>query len=486
MVKVVGVNDMAVDVVQEQDTLNIERIGEATQDSSENDMRTLNFRPYQHPSKLLDFKVYNPNFSPDSEYLAVSDYDNNRVIVFRTKTFNIVKIISVAHSPHGSFFGQDSDYLFVGMHSNGIEVYDTSDWSQVSIDSSFADEFSNPCKRIRYTRDNNYIIAVGSGDPHGYLQVFDISDHDNPSNWSYVGSNEVGPRPEDIDVSHDNKYYATIDKNGEGWIFTIPQTVQIQNNNLYANREVFEDNMGTDVRFSEYDEYIYWAAGYGLNKVDPEESVVRTDIDIEDKEEMKFSSKLKQVWSLDIARQGNIAIVGNATKDATDGRRGTSGGPWIVDLESQNVLQRLPPCTEGGHEINDSVFSPTAEYVAYTTYSNLIVWHRSIGFNNWSRSEQYTGTTTSSYADALIVDLRPFDESSITLKNTDGAESLYYRLKVYSKYFDGIETIEVTETSLASGETATIRLEERWARADLQVKDNSGNADYKIDWFGGD
>lgn len=464
--------------VQKPTSLNIEKISSATQSDSENDLRTLTYRPYSNIKRIYQTgaNVKHPNFSGNGEYMTICDYSNDRVVVYRNNTFNIVKVLSVTN-PRAGCFDRNSEYLFIGK-TGGVECYDVSDWSQVSLSSDFEDEISGSVKRVICGRDNNYLFSIDSASPNSHVVVFDISDA-TPSNWSYRLSNTVGPSAEDITVSHNNDYYATIDHNGVAYVY------EVTDGSEYAVKKIFDEEMGTDMRFSEYDEYIYWAAGTGTTTVTPEITILRTDVNLSNPYEPAYSQMLKQCWSLDISRDGRTMLIGAHTLKTEEGYRQTSSGTWIVDLRSENLMQVLPPISDAGNEINDCVFSPSMEYIAYTNYDSVIVWGRSEGGDSWIRPETLSGTTTSSYTDALEIDMRPFDEAVILIGNTDPSESLYFKVLVSARYFDGIEVEEIDETSLSSGDKASVQLDGRWGKATIQVKDNTGNADYTVEWNGG-
>ena len=94
-----------------------------------------------------------------------------------------------------------------------------------------------------------------------------------------------------------------------------------------------------------------------------------------------------------------------------------------------------------------------------------------------------TGTTTAAYASALDWSVEEMREKTIVLKNTHASASLKYKLLVYAAAA-GIVDEEVTETTLAAGETAKIQLTRQWARLVLQVIDGSGHATYQVDYIG--
>ena len=74
-----------------------------------------------------------------------------------------------------------------------------------------------------------------------------------------------------------------------------------------------------------------------------------------------------------------------------------------------------------------------------------------------------TGITTAAYASALDWSVEEMREKTIVLKNTHASASLKYKLLVYAAAA-GIAGEEVSETTLAAGETSKIPLSRQWAR----------------------
>jgi len=96
-------------------------------------------------------------------------------------------------------------------------------------------------------------------------------------------------------------------------------------------------------------------------------------------------------------------------------------------------------------------------------------------------SDSVSGTTTSSYVEALSWSCLGYSYKNIVLKNTDDTESLKYKVLTYA-YRDGIEFEEIPETSLAVGDIAQITLHFPYDVVVVKVKDDSGNASYGIDY----
>ena len=95
------------------------------------------------------------------------------------------------------------------------------------------------------------------------------------------------------------------------------------------------------------------------------------------------------------------------------------------------------------------------------------------------------GTTTSSYVDALDWKCDLLTRKNITLKNTHATNDLKYQVLTYA-FVDGLSYTEVSETTLAAGDTAQVILNYSYSQIVVQVKDaTSGSAaTYTIDWIG--
>lgn len=94
-----------------------------------------------------------------------------------------------------------------------------------------------------------------------------------------------------------------------------------------------------------------------------------------------------------------------------------------------------------------------------------------------------TGTTAAAYADALDWSVSELSGKTILLENTDGSESLKYKLSGYA-FEGGIAKELVAETTLAHGEVAEFHYDKQWHRLLLQVVDGSGHATYQVDYEG--
>jgi len=94
-----------------------------------------------------------------------------------------------------------------------------------------------------------------------------------------------------------------------------------------------------------------------------------------------------------------------------------------------------------------------------------------------------SGTTNASYADALDWKCSELSKKTILLKNTDGSNSLKYKLLGYAKE-GGFSKELVTETTLLAGEIAEFHYDRQWHQLVLQVVDGSGHATYQVDYEG--
>ena len=100
-------------------------------------------------------------------------------------------------------------------------------------------------------------------------------------------------------------------------------------------------------------------------------------------------------------------------------------------------------------------------------------------------SNEVTDATINAYVTALSWYCLGFGRKTITIENTDAANSLKYRMFCYA-HKDGIDHEEVAETILAIGDNDKITLENPWAVVILQVKYAAldSPADYAIDYNG--
>lgn len=88
-----------------------------------------------------------------------------------------------------------------------------------------------------------------------------------------------------------------------------------------------------------------------------------------------------------------------------------------------------------------------------------------------------SGTTAAAYASALnISNFKNYSKAVILLVETGAAESLKYRLRgsIAGTYWEVI----VAEAVLAASGQKAITVTDAWGQLNLQVKDDSGHADY--------
>ena len=100
-------------------------------------------------------------------------------------------------------------------------------------------------------------------------------------------------------------------------------------------------------------------------------------------------------------------------------------------------------------------------------------------------SNEVTGATVNAYASAISWPCLGFGRKTITIENTDSANSLKYKVLCYA-HKTGIDHEEVAETTLAKGDNDKITLENPWAVVVVQVKSAlaDNHADYAIDYNG--
>lgn len=94
-----------------------------------------------------------------------------------------------------------------------------------------------------------------------------------------------------------------------------------------------------------------------------------------------------------------------------------------------------------------------------------------------------SGSTGGSWTDALDWKCAELGNKTILLKNTNGGNSLKYRLLGYVET-GGIAKELVAETTLSGGETAEFHYDRQWRQLKLQVSNGSGSATYQVDFEG--
>lgn len=100
--------------------------------------------------------------------------------------------------------------------------------------------------------------------------------------------------------------------------------------------------------------------------------------------------------------------------------------------------------------------------------------------------DSVSGTTTNSCADALDVDTRGMKTLTAVVKNTDGANSLDYKvLARHADYTSGDDEEEQAALTLAAGEKGLIQLVKGYSRIKIQVKSTvpDSHAAYAIEYL---
>lgn len=95
-----------------------------------------------------------------------------------------------------------------------------------------------------------------------------------------------------------------------------------------------------------------------------------------------------------------------------------------------------------------------------------------------------TGTTAAGYVAAVALDNRGVKSCKLVIKNTDAAQTLYYKVTVkHADYAAGTDDDFVSETSLAATSEAVVSLVEGYSKVTVSVKDNSGHATYEVEYL---
>ena len=82
-----------------------------------------------------------------------------------------------------------------------------------------------------------------------------------------------------------------------------------------------------------------------------------------------------------------------------------------------------------------------------------------------------TGTTTNVYADALDIDARLYNEFTIKIKNTDGANSLDYRVLLRPEHGVAEQMIQPENITLAPADYDFVNIDHKWGQVIVQVVD---------------
>ena len=80
-----------------------------------------------------------------------------------------------------------------------------------------------------------------------------------------------------------------------------------------------------------------------------------------------------------------------------------------------------------------------------------------------------TGTTTNAYADALDIDARLYNEFTIKVKNTDGANSLNYRVLLRPEHGVADQMIQPEDITLAPADYDFVNIDYKWGQVIVQV-----------------
>jgi len=160
---------------------------------------------------------------------------------------------------------------------------------------------------------------------------------------------------------------------------------------------------------------------------------------------------------------------------------------WQVDIWAHSIVA----VEIGGIEYHREIDSNTADTLDFTTHplpvpvvAGCPYTIRGVEPAGYVEDSD-TGTTTNAWADALDWDTREMSDKTILLTNTDGANSLDYR--VYTRaYYTGQDFLEVAVATLAPAAQARVALNNQYARVIVQVIDTAppAHATYQIDWIG--
>ena len=94
-----------------------------------------------------------------------------------------------------------------------------------------------------------------------------------------------------------------------------------------------------------------------------------------------------------------------------------------------------------------------------------------------------TGTTTgAAYIDALDIDARLYNEFTIKLKNTDGANSLDYRVLLRPEHGVAEQMIQPEDITLAPADYDFVNIDHKWGQVIVQVRDTvaPNHADFSV------
>jgi hypothetical protein len=94
-----------------------------------------------------------------------------------------------------------------------------------------------------------------------------------------------------------------------------------------------------------------------------------------------------------------------------------------------------------------------------------------------------TGATTgAAYIDALDIDARLYDELTIKIKNTDGANSLDYRVLLRPEHGVAEQMIQPEDQPIVAGDYDFVNIDHKWGQVIVQVRDTTApnHADFSV------
>jgi len=91
-------------------------------------------------------------------------------------------------------------------------------------------------------------------------------------------------------------------------------------------------------------------------------------------------------------------------------------------------------------------------------------------------------TTGGAYIDALDIDARLYDELSIKIANTDGANDLDYRILLRPEHGVAEQMIQPEDITIAFGDYDFMNIDHKWGQIIVQVRDTvpASNADFRV------
>jgi hypothetical protein len=103
-------------------------------------------------------------------------------------------------------------------------------------------------------------------------------------------------------------------------------------------------------------------------------------------------------------------------------------------------------------------------------------------FGGYAEPSATGATTGAAYIDALDIDARLYHEFTIKIKNTDGANSLDYRVLLRPEHGVADEMIQPEDITLAPAEYDFVNIDHKWGQVIVQVRDTvpASNADFSV------